>query len=71
MKLTDIDEEKGWIKVSGKGQKERVVRLGKNAQKALWRYLMFRPQNGRQELWLTEEGYPRGNLPVLPSQINV
>lgn len=58
MKLTDIDEEKGWIKVSGKGQKERVVRLGKNAQKALWRYLMFRPQNGRQELWLTEEGYP-------------
>ena len=58
MKLSDIDHEKGYIKVTGKGRKERVVRIGKTAQKAVWRYLMYRPQNQYQELWLTEEGKP-------------
>ena len=58
MKLSDLDNEKGHIKVLGKGTKERVVRIGKTARKALWRYLMYRPNNGRQELWLTEEGKP-------------
>ena len=48
----------GNIKVTGKGSKERVVRIGKVAQKSLWRYLMNRPNNGREELWLTEEGKP-------------
>jgi len=56
--LTDIQDERGYIKVMGKGRKERVVRIGKNAQKAVWRYLMYRPDNKRQELWLTEEGKP-------------
>lgn len=32
------------------------MRVGKVAQKALWRYLMHRPDNGHQELWLSEEG---------------
>lgn len=58
MKLADIDSEKGHIKVVGKCNKERIVRIGKAAQKALWRYLIHRPQNNRQELWLTEEGKP-------------
>ena len=39
MKLVDIDSNKGWIKVRGKGDKERVARIGKSAQKALWTYL--------------------------------
>lgn len=58
MKLSDIDSETGYIKVLGKGNKERVVRVGKTSQKALWRYLVYHPQNGRQELWLSEEGKP-------------
>lgn len=58
IKLQDIDAEKGWIKVMGKGAKERMVRVGQVAQKALWRYLVHRPDNGRLELWLTEEGRP-------------
>jgi len=58
MKFSDIDSETGYIKVLGKGNKERVVRVGKTTQKALWRYLVYRPQNGRQELWLSEEGKP-------------
>jgi len=58
IKLSDIDNETGYIKVLGKGNKERVVRVGKTTQKALWRYLVYRPQSGRQELWLSEEGKP-------------
>ena len=58
MRLGDVDSENGHIKVLGKGNKERIVRIGKAAQKSTWRYLMYRSQNGWQELWLTEEGKP-------------
>jgi integrase/recombinase XerC len=58
IKLADIDTERGWIKVLGKGRRERVIRIGKVAQKSLWRYLMYRGENDRQELWLSEEGRP-------------
>jgi site-specific recombinase XerD len=58
IKLEDIDTERGWIKVKGKGAKERVVRVGATAQKALWRYMIFRKQTSYDSLWLTEEGKP-------------
>ena len=58
IEVEDIDTERGWIKVKGKGSKERVVRIGVTAQKALWRYLVHRPNAVRTELWLTEEGMP-------------
>lgn len=58
VKISDIDNNNGNIKVLGKGSKERMVRMGKVAQKAVWKYLMHRPENGKQELWLTEEGKP-------------
>jgi len=56
--LEDVNTSNGNIKVMGKGSKERVVRIGKVAQKSLWGYLMHRPNNGRIELWLNEEGKP-------------
>jgi len=58
MKLEDVNTSNGNIRVMGKGSKERVVRIGKVAQKALWRYLMHCPDNGCQELWLSEEKGP-------------
>ncbi|MGD1119501.1 MAG: tyrosine-type recombinase/integrase [Dehalococcoidales bacterium] len=58
IKLGEIDSERGWLKVKGKGAKERVVRIGTTTQKALWRYLVFREKNKCQELWITEEGNP-------------
>jgi len=58
IKLQDIDAERGWIKVVGKGAKERVVRIGKAAQKALWCYLMCRGEDNQQNLWLSEERSP-------------
>ena len=61
MKVGDINNETGYIRVLGKGSKERVVRMGKVARKALWRYLMYRTRKDAQELWLTEEGKPLHN----------
>jgi site-specific recombinase XerD len=58
IKLDDIDSERGWIKVKGKGAKERLVRIGATAQKALWRYLVYREKSKCEELWITEEGKP-------------
>ncbi len=58
IKIEDVEAEKGWIKVIGKGAKERVVRIGSTTQKALWRYLLFRQKNKYQALWLTEEATP-------------
>lgn len=58
LKLRDIDVEKGWVRVVGKGNKERVVRIGKTAQKALWRYLVHRGERGEQVIWLSEERKP-------------
>jgi site-specific recombinase XerD len=58
MGTNDVDTSNGNIRVLGKGNKERVVRIGKTAQKSLWRYLMHRPDNGEVALWLTEEGKP-------------
>ncbi|MFC1965467.1 tyrosine-type recombinase/integrase [Chloroflexota bacterium] len=58
MTLEDVNTSNGNIRVMGKGSKERVVRIGKVAQKALWRYLMQRPDNGLEEMWLSEEGRP-------------
>jgi len=64
IKVGDINNNTGYIRVLGKGGRERVVRIGKVAQKALWRYLMFRTHKGTQELWLTEEGKPLHNSGV-------
>ncbi len=58
IKIDDIDSERGWVKVKGKGAKERVVRIGATAQRALWRYLVYREKNRSQNLWITEEGRP-------------
>jgi site-specific recombinase XerD len=54
--LEDINTSNGNIRIMGKGNKERIVRIGKVAQKSIWRYLIYRPENGRRELWLSEEG---------------
>jgi len=58
MTLEDVNTSNGHVRVMGKGSKERMVRIGKVTQKALWRYLMHRPGNGYQELWLSEEQRP-------------
>ncbi len=42
LNLADINQEEGWIKVKGKGNKERVVPLGGKALEAFHAYLVTR-----------------------------
>jgi integrase/recombinase XerC/integrase/recombinase XerD len=45
LKVDDVHMDEGYLKVLGKGRKERIVPIGNNAQKALQRYLFrFRPK---------------------------
>jgi site-specific recombinase XerD len=45
LKMDDVHMDEGYLKVMGKGKKERIVPMGNNAQKALQRYLFrFRPK---------------------------
>jgi site-specific recombinase XerD len=49
--------KEGYIKVSGKGDKERMVAFGATTKKALMRYLTtFRPQSDDPYLVLTSQG---------------
>lgn len=56
LKVFDVDLEKGRIVFVGKGGWHRVVAFNAGAKKALWRYMLHRPNNGQPWLWLTEEG---------------
>jgi site-specific recombinase XerD len=57
IKIVDVNFEGEVITVMGKGAKQRVVRMGKEAQKALLKYLLMRNDN-LPCLWLTEEHRP-------------
>jgi integrase/recombinase XerC/integrase/recombinase XerD len=57
IKLQDIDFDNGIIKVMGKGRKERFVRVGKESQRAILRYLLTR-KDRQPQLWIGENGSP-------------
>ena len=56
----DAHIDEGYLKVTGKGSKERVVPVGALAQKVLWRYIFhFRPEPATEldsQLFLTLDG---------------
>lgn len=56
----DAHIEEGYLKVIGKGNKERMVPIGSTAQKTLWRYVLhFRPEplgESNNYLFLTLDG---------------
>lgn len=57
IQLQDIDFDREIIRVMGKGAKERIVRIGRRAQKELLKYILQRHDN-LPCLWLTEERRP-------------
>ena len=57
IQLEDMDLDREIIKVMGKGAKERMVRIGKETQKAILKYLLQR-NDGLSCLWVTEERRP-------------
>ena len=60
LRLQDSHIEEGFLKVLGKGNKERILPLGASVQKILWRYIIhFRPEpitNNDDYLFLTLDG---------------
>jgi integrase/recombinase XerC/integrase/recombinase XerD len=51
LKMDDVHLNEGYLKVLGKGKKERIVPIGNNAQKALQRYLYrFRPKSTNPDI---------------------
>jgi site-specific recombinase XerD len=62
IELEDLRLEEGIIKVLGKGNKERLIPVGKQVQKLLWHYInRFRPEPMKPQcriLFLTDDGYP-------------
>jgi integrase/recombinase XerC/integrase/recombinase XerD len=62
LKMEDVHMDEGFLKVMGKGRKERIVPIGNNAQKALQRYLFryrTRPAHvGIENVFLSIHGTP-------------
>jgi site-specific recombinase XerD len=62
LKMEDVHMGEGFLKVMGKGRKERIVPIGNNAQKALQRYLFrYRPRlahAGIKNVFLSIHGTP-------------
>ncbi|MFC1892849.1 tyrosine-type recombinase/integrase [Chloroflexota bacterium] len=60
LRFQDAHVEEGYLKVMGKGSKERIVPVGATAQKMLWRYIIhFRPEplvQADNYLFLTLDG---------------
>ena len=58
--FADVHVEEGYLKVMGKGSKERIVPIGASTQKMLWRYIIhFRPEpinKSNNYLFLTLDG---------------
>lgn len=59
LKLEDLNWEGKFIRVMGKGSKERVVPFHREAQHAVWRYLAYR-RDDHPCVWVTEERRPMG-----------
>jgi site-specific recombinase XerD len=56
LNLGDVDMQTGMARVTGKGRKQRFVRLGAQARKALLRYLQIRRGEPGDPLWLGVRG---------------
>ena len=62
LKMPDVHISQGYMKVMGKGRKERIVPIGNSAQKALQRYVLrhrTRPAHaGIENVFLSTRGTP-------------
>lgn len=71
LNVDDVHLRDGWIKVYGKGRRERILPLGKTLQRDLSHYLsVIRPtiaQEGEQALFVTQQGtrYSRHGMATL------
>lgn len=76
-KFEDVNIQGGYVKVMGKGAKERIVPFGVSVQKALLRYVLhFRAESinpSTANLFLSVDGYPftQNTLKMIVKRISV
>ena len=58
--LSSINFRERYIRVLGKGNKERKIYLDRRLAKALLDWLMFRPKTDTDALWVSQDGKPLG-----------
>lgn len=62
LELKNVWLDEGMLKITGKGNKERLIPIGKQLQRILWRYIHgYRPEPACHQfdnLFLTREGQP-------------
>lgn len=62
LRVDNVNLESGWLKVRGKGTRERIVPFASKVQHALWKYLnRYRPEPAMPDcdhLFLTHDGRP-------------
>jgi site-specific recombinase XerD len=54
--LDDLDLKMGTIKITGKGNKDRIVPLGRKTMREIVKYLKLRKENGSPLLFCTKDG---------------
>jgi integrase/recombinase XerD len=68
MKFADLDLPHGTVRIMGKGQRERVVPLGKAAAEWIARYVSevrtALASAGTAQLWVRQDGGPLGSLSI-------
>ncbi len=69
LKLTDLNQEAGFLRCMGKGGKERVVPVGRHALQWIQKYLQqarpgFKPKAGVRELFLSRLGKPLSRVSI-------
>jgi site-specific recombinase XerD len=59
LRAADLEVEAGYVKIMGKGAKERIVPFGASTQKSLWRYYShYRRQVANDAFFLQLDGRP-------------
>lgn len=53
---SQVDLDQGWVKVLGKGSKERMVPIGRQAVAALKEYMNSQPKTPREPLFINAQG---------------
>lgn len=77
LRIQDVDFKQSYLLVTGKGSKERIVPIGTQVRRHLWRYMsVFRPESYLSEntnLFLTGGGNPlkRGAIRLMISRLGV
>ncbi|MHA1971573.1 MAG: tyrosine-type recombinase/integrase [Candidatus Hodarchaeales archaeon] len=71
LRVTDVLNET--ITIVGKGAKQRIIRIGANASKAIWRYKMVREQrvDNTDALWISRSGKPLGPEGIQHTVVNL